>query len=101
MWSPTQIESKPEASAARAIASSSGQRTSRSTSGSWTPTLTVADLAPSSGRSLDVAQKREGRPVGVPLETCGESLLWLENDLRREGELDHVVRVDARDPELA
>ena len=37
-WSPTQIESKPAASASRAIARSSGQRTSRSTSGSWMPT---------------------------------------------------------------
>src|SRR2546423_10470928 len=31
--------SKPVSSAARPIAASSGQRTSRSTSGSWTPTL--------------------------------------------------------------
>ena len=38
MWSPTQIESNPDASAVRAMPSSSGQRTSRSTSGSWTPT---------------------------------------------------------------
>jgi len=37
-WSPSQIESSPIASARRAIARSSGQRTSRSTSGSWMPT---------------------------------------------------------------
>ena len=38
-WSPSQTESKPVASAERAIETISGQRTSRSTSGSWTPTL--------------------------------------------------------------
>src|SRR5438270_7300276 len=38
-WSPTQIESKPIASPSRAIAAISGQRTSRSTSGSWKPTF--------------------------------------------------------------
>src|SRR5262249_20261330 len=38
MWSPSQIESKPDSSAASAIASSSRQRTTRSTSGSCTPT---------------------------------------------------------------
>ena len=37
-WSPSQIESKPASSAALAIATYSGQRTSRSTSGSWIPT---------------------------------------------------------------
>ena len=37
-WSPTHTESNPTSSAARAMSRSSGHRTSRSTSGSWTPT---------------------------------------------------------------
>ncbi len=37
--SPSQIESKPRSSMARTMSSSSGQRTSRSTSGSWMPIL--------------------------------------------------------------
>src|SRR5579862_2311997 len=42
MWSPTQIESNPQASAVAAISRTSGQRTSRSTSGSCTPTSSPA-----------------------------------------------------------
>ena len=38
-WSPTQIESKPLASASRARSRYSGHGTYRSTSGSWTPIL--------------------------------------------------------------
>src|SRR5213078_3001515 len=37
-WSPTQTESKPAASAARAIVAYSDHPTTRSTSGSWRPT---------------------------------------------------------------
>ena len=48
---PTHTESNPTSSAARAIATYSGQRTSRSTSGSWTPTRSgrgdeVDDIGP-------------------------------------------------------
>src|SRR4029077_5020661 len=39
-------------------------------------------------------------PVGAPPETLVLPLR-LQNDLRREVELDHVARIDARNPELA
>src|SRR5215210_5162448 len=54
MWSPTHSESKPRASAARAIAASSGQRTSRSTSGNCTPTSKSADDAGDAEPGVDV-----------------------------------------------
>src|SRR3954447_10140553 len=71
MWSPTQIESKPPRSAARAMARSSGQRTSRSTSGSWTPTRTRLAARAGSGRrpsrALEHGPQRLLRP-GVVVE---------------------------------
>src|SRR3954469_12633346 len=70
MWSPTQIESKPPRSAASAIARSSGQRTSRSTSGSWTPTRTRLAARTGSGRpprALEHGPQRLLRP-GVVVE---------------------------------
>src|SRR6266550_1114567 len=65
MWSPTQIESNPESSAARAIAATSDQRTSRSTSGSCTPTRTALD---------DIAASAHQRPRLVLCSSYGRQL---------------------------
>jgi hypothetical protein len=51
MWSPTQIESNPTCSAARAMAAYSGQRTSRSTSGQLDSDPKWAQGSSSSGSS--------------------------------------------------
>src|SRR4051794_11692729 len=69
MWSPSQIESKPPRSAASAFARSSGQRTSRSTSGSWTRRAPSAARAGGARapRAGEQAPQR-GRRAGVVVE---------------------------------
>src|SRR5262249_28559962 len=73
MWSPSQTESNPDASAARAIATSSGQRTSRSTSGSCTPTCIARHrmnvvASPGDLRAWIALLEREGELVRVAAE---------------------------------
>src|SRR5436309_10820476 len=72
MWSPTQRESKPLSSAARAIPWTSGQRTTRSTSGSWTPTSNAAGvygrLAVLERVEIDVVDLPRRRPDRDELE---------------------------------
>src|SRR4051794_7098303 len=64
MWSPTQSESKPQLSTVCAIASSSGQRTSRSTSGSCTPTCRRARVSSATTTPYD-RDVREELPTGT------------------------------------
>ncbi len=64
--SPSQIPSKPRSSIARAMSRSSGQRTSRSTSGSWTPTRIGRVMAGSPSSRVVVPRRhclRRPRPT--------------------------------------
>src|SRR5437773_7535327 len=109
MWSPTQIESRPDSSAARASARTSGQRTSRSTSGSWTPILivrvqarrraTAAVFRTRTTRATRGAAGRRGAGPGGrrrsspqhPLRVAGE-----QQAEQRERELDEHRLADRR-----
>src|SRR3990172_7493740 len=64
-WPPPPSESTPACSAARAMSRNSGQRTSRSTSGSWTPTFSgrFISVDPSWSSSL-TAQLQSNRWTG-------------------------------------
>src|SRR6266542_97587 len=73
-WSPTQPESNPASSAAAAMAAYSGHRTSRSTSGSWTPTLT-GRMATQCMDSRVAGDRRTSRAATPPPRTPEEQRL--------------------------
>src|SRR4051794_6132141 len=83
-WSPSQIESNPTSSAATAMARYSGQRTSRSTSGSWTPTRTSRGL---------YAHDERDRGNDDPRAQQGRDGDRLRQDEPAEGDRDDRVHV--------
>src|SRR4051794_31930096 len=80
MWSPTQSESNPAPSAVRAIASNSGQRTSRSTSGSWMPICTARlDLRRRSSHDPSVRELPSGTVTFLFTDIEGSTRLQHEH----------------------
>src|SRR5581483_11029426 len=93
MWSPTQIDEKPPASAATAISRSSRHRTSRSTSGSCTPTSTPATTT-AGPRPASVDDVREQTDLLELRRRRDEDQLVASGRLERGDGLPHRLLAD-------
>jgi len=114
-WSPAQMESKPSDSIRRIMVASSGQRTGRSISGSWTPIRRgrpqTADSHsrrhPSARRSRGApptANRREPsarRPVGCPTEAQPPADACRARRVRRSGGAAESILNGIRAPSRA